>query len=216
MDDAEARAEVSRIGASLFCRGYVHGTTGNISVRVPRGYLITPTDACLGELDPDQLALIDHDGTQLDGLRASKAIALHRSIYGADPHAQCIIHTHSREAVIASFESRAPDADLLPPITPYQVMKVGSTPTIPYSTPGSPATAVHVAQLLAARREAGRPVRSIMLARLGPNVWGPTPAAAMAATEELEETALIWNRLHPNPLSDEAIDDLSMRFGVSW
>lgn len=216
MDDATARAEVSRIGASLFSRGYVHGTTGNISVRLSRGYLITPTDACLGELDPDQLALIDADGTQLDGPRASKAIALHRSIYEADPDAQCIIHTHSRESVIASFEPRPPDADLLPPITPYQVMKVGSTPTIPYSAPGSPATAAHVARLLTARREAGRLARSIMLARLGPNVWGPNPAAAMAATEELEETALIWNRLRPTPLSDAALADLAARFGIRW
>lgn len=216
MDETQARAEISRIGASLFSRGYVHGTTGNISVRLSQGHLITPTDACLGELDPDRLALIGPDGTQLNGLRASKAIALHRNIYDADPDAQCIIHTHSREAVIASFEPREPDADLLPPITPYQVMKVGSTPTIPYSTPGSPATAAHVARLLAARREAGRPVRSIMLARLGPTVWGPTPSAAMAATEELEETALIWNRLCPGPLPDADIADLAARFGISW
>lgn len=214
--EVQAREAICRIGASLFSRGYVHGTTGNISVRLTDGYLITPTDACLGDLDSERLALIAGDGTQLAGPKASKAIALHRGIYDADPHAQCIIHTHSRETVAASFEERTPDADLLPPITPYQVMKVGRTPTIAYSTPGSAATAAHVAELVATRRQADRPVRSVMLARLGPNVWGASPVAAMAVLEELEETALLWNRLRPEPLSHQELAELEARFSTRW
>ena len=59
MNEAHARDEVCRVGKSLFDRGYVHGTAGNISVRLATGYLITPTDACLGFLDPARLALVD-------------------------------------------------------------------------------------------------------------------------------------------------------------
>ena len=48
---AALRTEVCRVGRSLCERGYVHASAGNISVRLPEGhgYLITPTDACLGD-----------------------------------------------------------------------------------------------------------------------------------------------------------------------
>jgi ribulose-5-phosphate 4-epimerase/fuculose-1-phosphate aldolase len=56
----------------LFARGYAHGTAGNISVRLADGFLITPTDACLGFLDPARLARLDASGRQVGGDRASK------------------------------------------------------------------------------------------------------------------------------------------------
>ena len=63
MTETEARDEICRIGRSLFDRGYVHATAGNISVRLhDGGFLITPTDACLGFLDPAQLS---RDGGEL-------------------------------------------------------------------------------------------------------------------------------------------------------
>ena len=83
-DESRAREEICRVGASLFARGYVHATAGNISMRLADGYLITPTDACLGTLDPARLARLDEQGRQLDGDRASKTLALHRRIYAAD------------------------------------------------------------------------------------------------------------------------------------
>lgn len=48
----EARDEIVRVGTSLFARGYVHASAGNISARVGDGHLITPTDAALGFLEP--------------------------------------------------------------------------------------------------------------------------------------------------------------------
>ena len=56
MNEHAAREEICRVGKSLFDRGYVHATAGNISVRLDEGFLITPTDACLGFLDPAALA----------------------------------------------------------------------------------------------------------------------------------------------------------------
>lgn len=53
MNESQARAEICRIGTSLYMRGYVHASAGNISVRLDDGnILITPTDACLGNLVP--------------------------------------------------------------------------------------------------------------------------------------------------------------------
>ena len=79
MTESQAREEICRIGQSLFERGYVHATAGNISVRLDEseggGFLITPTDACLGFLDPAALARLDADARQLSGPMASKTIA---------------------------------------------------------------------------------------------------------------------------------------------
>ena len=108
---AELRHEICRVGASLHARGYVHASAGNISVRLPGGgILITPTDACLGTLEPDRIALVDAHGVQAGGDRASKTLALHRRIYAADPEAGCVIHTHS----IAGMAVSALDCGLLP------------------------------------------------------------------------------------------------------
>src|SRR5512134_3318974 len=118
MTDA-LRQDICRVGASLFARGYVHATAGNISARTENGTLITPTDACLGFLDPAQLAFVDAAGVQQGGARASKTLALHRAIYAAEPSARCVIHSHSTHLVALTLAGGADAANVLPPITPY-------------------------------------------------------------------------------------------------
>ncbi len=221
MTEAEAREEICRVGRSLFERGYVHATAGNISVRLDDGFLITPTDACLGFLDPARLARLDAQGRQTGGDRASKTIALHMRIYAAasafDAGTACVIHTHSTHCVALSL---APQGDeLLPALTPYFVMKVGHVPLVPYHRPGAPEAAERVAEAIARYGAAGTPIRAVMLERLGPNVWHDTPAAAMAVLEELEETAklrLLTGGAAPAPLRPDAIDELRRAFGARW
>ncbi len=219
------REEICRVGRSLFERGYVHATAGNISVRLPdaQGFLITPTDACLGFLQPDQLAhagaIDDGSGSQLSGvLRASKTLALHRAIYGAAPGAHCVIHTHSTQLVALTLEGVWRTDAVVPPITPYFVMKVGRVPLIAYHRPGDPAVATLVASEIAAAQERQAPIRAVMLERLGPNVWHDSPAAAMATLEELEETARLWRATQPKPapLTGPQIDELRSAFGAVW
>ena len=237
MTETQAREEICRIGQSLFARGYVHATAGNISVRLDEaeggGFLITPTDACLGFLEPARLARLDAQLNQTGGDRASKTIALHARIYAAarafDPATRCVIHTHSTHCVALSVQPRAPAAastpagwqELLPALTPYFVMKVGHVPLIPYHRPGDVQSADAVAQAIAHYGAAGTPLRAVMLERLGPNVWHDTPAAAMATLEELEETARLWSLLrasHPLPdaLNEEQISELRQVFGARW
>jgi ribulose-5-phosphate 4-epimerase/fuculose-1-phosphate aldolase len=210
------REEICRVGLSLFVRGYVHATAGNISVRTDDGYLITPTDACLGRLDPARLAEVDRAGMQIDGDRASKTLDLHRRIYDADPEARCVIHTHSTHLVALSLAGPWSFDDIVPPITPYFVMKVGHVPLIPYHRPGDPAVGELVAQRIATMRERGTPIRAVMLDRLGPNVWHASPSEASAVLEELEETARLWLMTHPEPLTIEQIADLCTHFGARW
>ncbi len=214
------RAEICRVGRSLFERGLVHATAGNISVRLPdaQGFLITPTDACLGFLQPADLAQTDVSGAPLAGPRPSKTLALHRAIYAAEPEAQCVLHTHSTELVALTLAGVwQPDA-VLPPITPYFVMKVGRVPLIPYHRPGDPAAAALVADAISQARARGAPIRAALLDRLGPNVWHDSPAAAMAVLEELEETARLWRltRHAPAPLAEADIEALRQTFGARW
>lgn len=215
---AAQRDEICRVGRSLFERGYVHATAGNISVRLPdaQGFLITPTDACLGFLRPDQLAHTDATGAQHTGPRASKTLELHRSIYAAAPDAQCVIHTHSTQLVALTLEGVWRADAVLPPITPYFVMKVGRVPLIAYHRPGDPAVATRVANEIAAARRRQVPIRAVMLERLGPTVWHDSPATTMATLEELEETARLWRAATPKPapLTEAQIDELRNAFGA--
>lgn len=224
--EAQAREEICRVGKSLFERGYVHATAGNISVRLDAeqggGYLITPTDACLGFLDPARLARLDEAGQQISGDRASKTMALHRQIYaasaGSPTAARCIIHTHSTHCVALTLGSSPVSQELLPALTPYFVMKVGHVPLIEYYLPGDPQAAQSVAAVIARYQTNGTPIRAVMLDHLGPSVWHDSPAAAMATLEELEETAKLWHLTQraATPLPDSAIAELRQTFGAFW
>ncbi len=231
MTETQAREEICRIGHSLFGRGYVHATAGNISVRLEDGFLITPTDACLGFLDPARLAKLDAQGHQLSGDKASKTIALHTRIYAAarafDDHTACVIHTHSTHCVALTLrtgdqpqlQSTFPQThELLPALTPYFVMKVGHVPVIEYHRPGDIQAAEAVAQTITRYGQQGTPIRAVMLARLGPNVWHDTPAAAMATLEELEETARLacMPTTDTHALSASQIQELRQTFGARW
>lgn len=216
LDESVARSEICRVGRSLFERGYVHATAGNISVRLADGFLITPTDACLGTLVPERLARLDAQGQQFSGDQASKTIELHRRIYASAESARCVIHTHSTHLVACSLRANPAAPELLPPITPYFVMKVGHVPHIAYHRPGAPAAAEAVAQAISRYAQAGTPIRAVMLARLGPNVWHDSPSGAMAVLEELEETAKLQMLAPVAPLGDAQIDELRRVFGAHW
>jgi len=215
-------ADLCNVGRSLFERGYVHGSTGNISVRLPAsdggGCLITPTDACLGFLDPARLARIDAQGNQVAGDRASKTLVLHQRIYAADPTASCVIHTHSSHLVGLTLKGVWRNEDVLPPVTPYYVMKVGHVPLIPYVRPGAPEVAEQIAHHIQSHAARGLKLRAVLCDRLGPQVWSDTLSNAMAILEELEETARIWLRsgCSAEPLSEAAIEELRLLFKASW
>jgi 3-dehydro-4-phosphotetronate decarboxylase len=207
---------ICAVGASLFQRGYVHATAGNISARVDGGFLITATDACLGTLQPERLAFVGDDGLQTRGDRASKTLALHRAIYAAAPQARCVLHTHSTHLVALTLAGVWSADDIVPPITPYFVMKVGHVPLVPYHRPGDPAVAAWVARRIAEQAAAGKPIRAVMLDRLGPVVWHTDPAQASAVLEELEETARLWLMTRPQPLPQAHIEELRRTFGCAW
>lgn len=210
-NENQLREEICQAGSSLFNRGYTVGTAGNISARLEDGWLITPTDACLGRLDPASIAKVSASGEWVSGDKPSKTLQLHRQAYDHNPQVNGVVHTHSTHLVGLTLAGVWQPESILPPITPYQVMKVGRIPLISYRRPGAPEVAEQVAELACK-------VRGVMLERLGPVIWGPTVSTACAALEELEETARLWllTATKPQPLSVEAVQELCEIFSTRW
>ena len=210
-DEQALRDEICDVGHSLYQRGYTVGSAGNISARLDDGWLITPTDVCLGRLAPGAIAKVNLQGEWVSGDKPSKTLALHRQVYDRNPLVGGVVHTHSTHLVALTLAGVWRADDILPPLTPYQVMKVGHIPLISYQRPGSPNVAEQVAQL-------ANSVRGVMLERLGPVVWESSVAKASYALEELEETARLWlmSNPRPEPLSQAALDELRETFGAHW
>ncbi|NBA93743.1 aldolase [Pseudomonas sp. R5(2019)] len=205
------REEICDVGRSLYARGYTVGSAGNISARLDDGWLITPTDVCLGRLDPARIAKVNLAGEWVSGDKPSKTLALHRQVYDRNPGVGGVVHTHSTHLVALTLAGVWQADDILPPLTPYQVMKVGHIPLISYQRPGSPKVAEQVAKL-------ANSVRGVMLERLGPVVWESSVSKASYALEELEETARLWlmSQPRPAPLDQAALDELRDTFGAHW
>jgi len=183
--EARLREEICRLGASTFARGLTAGSSGNISARIADGWLMTPTNASLGRLDPARLSKLDDGGKLLSGDPPTKESFLHRVMYEEREKTGAVIHLHSTHSVAISCLADIDPADVLPPITAYYVMRVGRLPLVPYYRPGDMALAEAV------RGFAGKH-HAVLLANHGPVVAGASLDAAANAIEELEETAKLF------------------------
>ena len=212
MSETKLRESICMFSRSLFERGLTAGSSGNISVRLEDGgWLMTPTNASLGFLDPARLSRLDQDGALLAGDAPSKEIPLHQAMYDTGRRVGAIVHLHSTHSVAVSMLPEIDPADVLPPLTAYYVMRVGATALLPYYRPGDPAVAGAIRGL------AGR-YSAVLLANHGPVVAGATLEAAMFAAEELEETArlyLMLRGLNPRGLTQAQVADLRARSGGS-
>lgn len=185
MSDTREREAICTIGASIFGRGLTAGSSGNISMRIADGWLMTPTNASLGRLDPARLSLLDGNGRLVSGDAPTKESFLHRVMYEERTQTGAVVHLHSTHSVAVSGLAEIDPEDVLPPITAYYVMRVGRLPLVPYFRPGDMALAEAV------RGFAGRH-HAVLLANHGPVVAGLSLDAAVNAIEELEETAKLY------------------------
>jgi len=211
MSESRLREQICLFARSMFERGLTHGSSGNISAILDDGgLLMTPTDASLGFLDPARLSRFDAQGCFVDGDKPTKEAPLHKALYESRLGSGAVVHLHSTHAVALSMLPGLDPSSVLPPLTPYYVMRVGDTALIPYHRPGDPAVADAIRGL------AGR-YASVLLANHGPVVAGTSLAAAVNAMEELEETAklhLLLRGLDPRTLSPSQVDDLSRAFAT--
>ncbi|GAC1417614.1 MAG: aldolase [Candidatus Velthaea sp.] len=185
MSDRAIRKDICRLGERLVKRGLVHGTTGNISVRIADGYLVTPTGRAIDRLEPGEITQLSADGARVRGLEPTKEARAHMAMYEARPSAQAIVHTHSHYCVALTLLPDVDVEDALPALTPYYVMRVGRAPIVPYYPPGDP-------ELVAAVRRYSEGRNALLLAHHGPIVAGTSLEDAAAILEELEEAARLF------------------------
>lgn len=208
MSETKLRDELALLSKSLFDRGYSVGSAGNISVAIDDGMLITPTNSCLGFLDPARISKLDPQGRHVSGDKPSKEVFLHRAFYETRARTGAVVHLHSTYATTISCRSDIDPQDCIAPITPYVVMRVGKVRLLPYAPPGDPA----LGDLI---RALDGMASAVLLANHGPVVAGPDLRSTVYAAEEMEETAklihLLGGRPH-NKLSGSQVSELINRF----
>jgi ribulose-5-phosphate 4-epimerase/fuculose-1-phosphate aldolase len=213
MTETKLREQICFYGKSLFDRGLTPGSSGNISVRMPDGgWLVTPTNASLGFLDPARISRLDARGSLVSGDKPTKEIPLHSALYDTVPESQAVVHLHSTHSVALTMLPEIDPRAALPAMTPYYLMRAGQTALVPYYRPGDPAVADAIRGL------AGR-YTSVLLANHGPVVTGRDLEGAVFATEELEETAKLYLLLrgtNPRYLSRAQVEELKQHFPINF
>lgn len=208
LTETEIRDQIAVMAKSLFDRGYSCGSSGNISVLVEDGVLVTPTNSCMGRLDPARISKLSHDGAHLSGDKASKEAFMHLAVLQERPDMKAVVHLHAPYCTAVSCLEEIDRDDVLPPITPYYVMRIGRCPLVPYFAPGDMALADAV-------RETARHAHAMLLANHGPVVAGKSLEAAVYASEELEETAKLFLMLRGQKtrlLTEAEVGELKVRF----
>lgn len=207
--DALARL-LCDLARSLFERGLTAGSSGNLSLRLPDGgFLVTPTGASLGRLEPARLSRLDERFAHVAGDAPTKELPLHRAFYETrGARAGAVAHLHSPHAVALSVLDGLDPEDALAPYTPYPVMRLGRVRLLPYVMPGDAAMGEAVARL-------GGAAKAVLLANHGPAVADRSLEAAVGAIEEFEEAARLAFLLHGRParrLPPDEVSRLAARF----
>jgi ribulose-5-phosphate 4-epimerase/fuculose-1-phosphate aldolase len=208
MNETQYRDEIARLAKSMFDRGLTFGTSGNISVRLEDGWLMTPTGSTMGDIDPALISKLDDNGRHLTGDRPTKENFLHMAMYEKRPKTSAIVHLHSTHSVAVSCLADLDAENVLPPITAYYVMKIGTLPLVPYYPPGD-------LDLVKVVREMSGKHHAVLLANHGPIVGGTSLQNAVSATEELEETARLFLMLKGQKtrfLTKNQVEDLNIKF----
>ena len=208
MSENAERDSICRLAKSLFDRGLTIGSSGNISVRLDDGWLMTPTGSSMGNLDPNEISKLDLSGNLISGNNPTKESFLHIAMYEERPDSRAVVHLHSTHSVAVSCLADIDKKNVLPPITAYYVMKIGTLPLVPYFPPGD-------INLAKAVKEMASDHHAVLLANHGPVVAGKTLEDAVYAIEELEETArlfLLLKNMKTQYLNQNQVNELTKLF----
>jgi len=159
--------------------GLTPGMSGNVSVRSPAGFIVTPSGMPYPELTADDAVEIKLDGTVRPGQKTpSTEWQLHRDILGARQDVQAIVHTHSMFSTTISMLRRPI------PAVHYMVVLAGTDeiPCAEYATFGSAQLALNAVSAL-------RGGDACLLANHGMVALGSTLAGALRLAAEVETLA---------------------------
>jgi L-fuculose-phosphate aldolase len=195
MDEPALRAEIIATARAMNERGLNRGKSGNVSARLPSGFLVTPSRLAYESMHPDDIVTMTRDGVP-SGIRApSSEWRFHRDIYAARADAQAIVHAHSPFATTLACLGRGI------PAFHYMVAIAGGSDIrcAPYATFGTQALSDLALQALEGRK-------ACLLGNHGMIALAATLADALALAVEVEALAeQYWRALQigaPNLLSD--------------
>ena len=212
-EEAKAREDITRFAKSIFDRGLTCGSSGNISVRLSDGnILVTPTGSSMGFLDPAQISLMTAEGEHLSGDKPTKEIPLHTAFYDTRAGTGAVVHLHPSHSVALSMLPDIDPDNVLPPLPPYTIMRLGKVKLLPFFLPGDPAMGEAV------RGSAGKR-SAVLLANHGPVVAGKELAATVYAMEELEENAklaILTRSLDAIGMTDAQVRLVVQQFNVDY
>lgn len=211
--ESKLREQICLLAKSMFDRGLTGGSTGNISARTEDGgLLVSPTGSSFGRLDPAELSRFDAAGQHIAGLKPTKEMPLHSAFYETRKSAGAVVHLHSCHSVAWSMMPEIDPDNVLPPLTPYAIMKLGKVQLLPFFMPGD-------AAMGEALRSLGGKRSAVLLANHGPVVAGKDVEAACNAIEELEETAklaIMMRGFDARALKPAQVRDVVREFEVEW
>ena len=211
--ETKLREQICLLAKSMFDRGLTGGSTGNISARTEDGgLLVSPTGSSFGRLDPAELSRFDAAGQHIAGLKPTKEMPLHSAFYETRKSAGAVVHLHSCHSVAWSMMPEIDPDNVLPPLTPYAIMKLGKVRLLPFFIPGD-------AAMGEALRSLGGKRSAVLLANHGPVVAGTDVEAACNAIEELEETAklaIMMRGFDARALTPALVRDVVRKFEVEW
>jgi L-fuculose-phosphate aldolase len=177
------RSDVAQACRRLAADGLVIGTAGNVSARAGGGEVaISPTGAVLGELEPDQVTVVDMEGGVVAGeLEPTSELDLHLGVYRRYD-AGAVVHTHAPMATALSCV-----LDELPCVHYQMLLLGGAVPVAPYATFGTPELARSVLDALEGRSAA-------LMANHGAIAHGPDTNAAVELSLLLEWACTVYWR----------------------
>ncbi len=199
------RLAIVQVGRRLYQRGLIAAGDGNISARLPDGTIvITPAGMCKGDLEPEDLVVVDTEGQLLHaapGRRQSTEQLLHLHVYRRRPDARACVHAHPPTAVALTLAG----ISMTEPLLPEAVLALGPVPTAPYARTGTAEMGAAVDDLIGEHN-------AVLLSHHGALTLGSTPLEAYYLMEQLEHCARIIHAatlLGPiRRLPPERIDEL--------
>jgi L-fuculose-phosphate aldolase len=205
MTEHELRAALTGTARQTVSHGLNKGASGNVSVRLGEGFLITPSGLPNDTLQPDQMVVVDMEGQSSRGLKPSSEWRIHRDIYRARPEVGAVVHAHSPHAVSLSCLRRGI------PAFHYMVAAAGGKDIrcAAYATFGTQSLSESVLAALQDRR-------ACLMANHGLVAVGANLDAALSVAVEVEELcAQYWRaKLMGEPvlLNDAEMDAVLERF----
>ena len=202
-DDLASRREMVDTCRRMNASGINQGTAGNLSLRNPDGFLLTPTSLPYDRMEPEDLVQMDFDGTYEGRRRPSSEWRFHRDILQARPDVDVVLHCHSVYATTLAVHHKTI------PSFHYMTAVAGGT-TIRcarYATFGTQALSDNAIEALDGRL-------ACLLAQHGQIALGTTLASALALGIEVETLSRLYVQaltIGDPPVLDDAEMDRVIR-----